>query len=703
MKNSVKLYLFLLGVFISLSITTPGYATKLVTKLTNHTNLHDYGYFIQLPGSYTPAENIFIMQRGAKTTVDSFTGSATSEQLIVDANTPSSSATIHNVGWYNGHSVSVHVSLHKNLDNFAGGTLSLAKESFLNLTIDGDVEVSYEFFDETNTPLAITTTVNCNQLNKQFYFGVTNVSFKTLHAYEPTNIFSRTWRDDKGIYWVTYHNEVDGAATGDTKQQLEIVTQPTKSIRFIYHNNTRNPVNVPYHPQFIAKPEFGAAYANSLILDKPESVLTLSSQQIIPKVPDNQKPNKLALYFDLTNILQSQQYHFENIRIDNFDGEDVTSLFTSQLQGNTLVVTANNPTDSRLCETTLSYHVNFKWQRYKHPVSDRFIENNKLSLFYAIRTEIQNSERAFDTTTSAHLAINYQGKVHVTFVDENNHSLQNTLVKSGILTQTFDVSKLYPEIPNYIPIKNTVTEDSGIYTLDTPTITHRYQRSMILSLKNPGDTLLVSRFNNQSLLHIWFKHESGKNIKLMAKLQNKKIVIKQYTAAQSDVQDNVYFDVPKNWLNKKVSFYLEDDLENISNIEQRTLIKEEKPTLIVPDNLSFGNQEVPPTDRFIKLSNNPLLHIKDDSQLDKGTWRIKVKLKKEMTSKDGQLLKHALYLNDEKTQNKKVMNNEEQLVASGNGNKIINLTKLLELKLSPSNSSGSYQGEIIWSLEDAPL
>lgn len=679
-----------------------GEATELVKKISNHTKLSDYGYFKALPGVYTPASHTFVMQSGAETEVIPLEGNVNSSQLTVDENSPAGSAMIRNVGWYQGKKVSVKVSMLKNLPSRAGGTIFFEKERFLTLSLLGDVKVTYEFFDEENQPIQLKTSFNTYDLSKKYYFGI-YFPLELLYASKPTNNFSRTWNDESGGYWVTYHNETETDAINSQKQQLQILTRPKEKLTFIYRNwNNNQPLEIPYRTDFVAKPEFGGALANSLTLEKPQPVSELKAQQIMPNVAEDRKLSNLEVRFNLTNLLQSQQYEPGNINIQNFNGEDVTALFSQEMQGEELVLTALQPQDSRLTATTLLYTVAVKWREDAPAVDNRFIDTEgNLTLPYTIQTKATNRDKVFNQATEGMLKVNYNSKVNLLFVDENNQPLKEPMSQPGILTQAFDVSSEYPEIPGYYPVKNPVEQDQGTFKQEEQTIVHRYRKNLEFQLKNSGEAIPVSRFTKEAEVAYSLKHEAGKTIRVMARFGGEEQLVKEYPTAPETVDDQVKMKIPDNWLDQEVEFYAMNETGQVSNNEKKIVSLEKGPQLKLPDVLSFGQLEIPVKDSYVKLPQEAELAITDESQLDKSQWKVKVKMQQMMKNQNNQTLSKGLsFIKEGK---RTPINDVEQTIASGSGSQMLNLANTLELTLVPSDVAGSYQGQLVWNLEDAPI
>ncbi|UQA99962.1 hypothetical protein [Pediococcus pentosaceus] len=84
-------------------------------------------------------------------------GNATTNRLSVDQKINVSQALVENVGFYQGKSVNLLVTLKRNKSNLKGGSLSFTKDYFLGIDIAGEVMVTYQFVDANQNPLTIKT------------------------------------------------------------------------------------------------------------------------------------------------------------------------------------------------------------------------------------------------------------------------------------------------------------------------------------------------------------------------------------------------------------------------------------------------------------------------------------------------------------------------------------------------------------------
>ncbi|WP_432749260.1 hypothetical protein [Pediococcus pentosaceus] len=289
--------------------------------------------------------------------------------------------------------------------------------------------------------------------------------------------------------------------------------------------------------------------------------------------------------------------------------------------------------------------------------------------------------------------------MNVVFLADNGFEvLRAREVKSGILTTKFDVADIYPKIAGYIPIKNDAVQNTGTFLPGNKTIIHRYRKGEKLSfkLKNLGDALYISRFSNQSKLTVSFTHEDGAKVRLVGNCAGEKRILKEYSNAAHQVDDEIISQFPKSWINKKVDFYLEDDQHQMSNKETRIIKQERGPELSLPSKIDFGSHEIPLESTVCSLTRTEWVHIKDRSELDHYPWILKVREERPLTNQNDQKLISRLYFKGN------VINGENQTIVQDTGNLNLDLSQYLQLVLEPMDQIGSYHGELRWTLEDAP-
>lgn len=662
--------------------------------------LTDLGYFHWANQSVTPAENTFIMHYGENTTVEPLEGDVYSDYLTVDRKTDKSKALVKNVGFYEGKEVSVLVTLERNKSNLDGGSISLTKSYFLGITVKGEMIVTYDFVDDTGQPLAIKTSFNYYGLNSNKYIGYKNPGtvIDSLYAENPTHILYDTWDGEGDDHWLYLNNITPGIPWRDPRQRFEITTKAVSNVMFVVHNNDVTPSSIVYFTDFLAKPEFPPAYAVDSSFENASRDVCLKAKQTIPNVDQWQKSTQMAINVNMEQVNRTQQYTFDKVIVTNFNGEDLTDLFSSQADDKNVQIVAKNPSDSRLYDTILQYKVCLKWIGAKNPVDTAIVSDGKLHLPFKVETILDGDHLEENAASSI---VNYLGKETTAFLNEQDTPLHDSITKDGILTTSFDLSDDYPEIPGYEPIKDE-KQDKGIFLPEEQTIIHRYRekKKLQFELTDMENPLFISRFTNKRELAFAFTHDKTTNISLMAQCGAEEKELKKYTAAPESVVDRLMVKFPENWLDQEVFFYIKDDNNQESEKESRIIKKESSPKLIIPNTISFGENEIPAMDRVISATTKEEFGVEDESKLDKSHWKIKVKEEQPLTNEKGQVLAQRLSYKNQKQE--VPINGDNQPIWEGSGSTKVNLAAHLQLAVHPSDTVGSYNGVLCWSLEDVP-
>lgn len=663
--------------------------------------LTDLGYFHWANQSVTPAENTFIMHYGKNTTVEALEGDVGSDYISVDRKTNRSKALVKNVGFYEGKEVSLLITVERNKSNLDGGTISFTKSYFLGIDISGEMIVTYDFLDKNGQPMEIKTAFNYYGLNQNKYIGYKNPGtiIDSLYAENPTHILYDTWDGGGDNYWLYLKNITAGIPWRDPRQRFEITTNAVSTITFMVHNNDVTPSSIVYFTDFIAKPEFPPAYAVDSEFEVANKDVYLKAQQTMPNVDQWSKTNQMEIDFNLEQVNQTRQYEPEKMRITNIIGEDLTDLFSYQVtDDNHVIIKAKNPTDNRLYDTVLQYNVYLKWIGAENPVDSSAVSDGKLSLPFSVQTIFDGKNLGEKSAASV---INYGAQITIAFLDEGDNMLLDSMTKEGILTTPFDLSNDYPEIPGYEPIKDN-KQDKGIFLPDEQMIVHRYREKKVLQFKlnDSENPLYISRFTNLRELSYTFSHDAGAKVYLMARCGTEEKVLKEYADAPENTIDTVKFTFPENWLDQEVFIYIKDDNNQESEKESRIIKKESSPKLIIPNTISFGENEIPAMDKVISATTKEEFGVEDVSKLDKSHWTIKVKEEQPLTNEKGQVLAQRLSYKNQKQD--VPINGENQPIWDGSGSTKVKLAEHLQLAIHPSDTVGTYNGVLCWSLEDVP-
>lgn len=666
--------------------------------------LTDLGYFHWANQAKTPADNTFIMHYNDNLSIEPIEGKANTSFIEVNRNTNKSKALVKNVGFYKGKKVNLLITLERNKGNLNGGSIYLTKDDFLRIYIYGEMIVTYDFLDEDNQPLTLETSFNYSGLNQNKYIGFLSPGtlIKGLYANNPTNILYDVWDGGPDDYWVYFENPTGGGAWAvDPRQDLELTTKPISNVKFVIHNNDSTTSSIKYRTDFLAEPEFPVAYGVDSSFEKANQDIYLSAQQTIPNIEKWEKNKSMELCFNLQKIYSTHQYSFKEAKVTNLNGDDLTDLFkiSNEPNGNVALV-INNLNDKRLYDTVLLYDIKLNWKGMDYPVDIGLIKDGKLPLSFDIKTLLNDQSLGEQSGKSS---VNYKGKIIIPFLDEKDNILQSPLVKEGIVTTPYDVSKDYPEIKGYYPIKNS-SKDTGIYLPDEQTIVHRYKKGepIQFELLDKEDPLYVSRFTKDREITFNFSHEANEKIYLMAKCGKEEITLEKYSEAAETVKNRTFhFKAPEKWLGQQVSFYLKDEEGRVSQEEVRTIQTEPSPQLTLPEDINFGVKEIPSMNTVSSLEEGNIFKVEDNSKLDKSLWTIKLSEETPLMNSQGNKLNDRLSFTT--YEGKEVhLNSTEQIIWQDSGNAKVDLSDKLHLKLQPSDNTGNYSGILKWNFEDAP-
>ncbi len=663
--------------------------------------LTDLGYFHWANQFKTPADNTFVMHYGQETEIVPISGNVDKGTLTVDNTTNTSSALVKNVGFYHGKQVNLKATIKKNKSNLAGGSLFLYQSYFLGIDIDGEMIVNYEFLDQNNEPLTVETSFNYYGLNANKYIGFSSPGswIKGIYANNPTNILYDIWDGGTDDYWFYLKNLTKGVPWHDPRQNLELTTKPINKIQFVVHNNDSTTSSLDYSTDFVADPEFPMAYGIDSSFAKANQKIDLKAQQTIPNIKKWEKSKSMQVKFDLSKIYDTQQYSFKGAKITNLNGDDLTDLFTvTNDQEKKIILKTKDLNDKRLYDTVLFYYLNLRWEGETHPVDIKSIQNENLPLRFSVSTQLNGQplgEQPGETL------VNYKGNLKVLFLDDKDAVLHPPLITQGIVTTSYDLSKEYPEIEGYDPVKN-AEKDLGVYLPDEQTIDHRYRKGKALQfeLMNKENPLYASRFTGEREISFKITHEKSEKVYLTAQCGEEEKVLKEYTDAPEEIADKFTVQFPEQWFEQEVSFYIKDSKGNISEKERRVLKKELSPTLVLPDELTFGETVIPTMDTFLSLTQKEEIRVVDDSQLDHSHWRVKVKEEQPLTDEQTHVLDRRLSFKEQDQHTP--INEENQLVWEGSGSEKMDLAEHLQLMIFSSDNVGNYQGVLRWTLEDAP-
>lgn len=529
-------------------------------------------YFRYASSIRTPANNTFVMHYGSNSSVEIIKGNYSKKSLSVSKDTPESIALIKNVGFYLGKSVNVKITM-DNKNGQAGGKMGIGSVSgFLDITISGEVLITYEFFDSEGNELPVETSFNYYGVNRNKYIGYNHPDnvIKYLVANNPTDIIYDSWSDVTS-YWMYFKNNFS-KPWGSPAQAFEIITKPVSRIETVVKNLDITPSSLMYETDFLANPEFSGASAIERQFDQEPMNVSVNATQTIPNVGHGSKMKSMKVNFTLDNTNKNPQYKVNDFKVTKFDGEDISNLFTGAKNSDSnYQISLKTPSNAKLYDTVLNYQVNLEWiGSDQNSVDKATIQDDYLPIPFTVNTQINGANKA---SSSASSYVNYIGHVTLDYLDENNSPIYATEAFKGTITEPFDLSDQYPAIEGYYPIKEKAGNDQGIFKPDPQNFVHHYKKGLPIkfTLKEAEGSLKFSRFSKTRELTIHFSHEIKEDLHFMAKFGDEEFKIKDYPDAGSDVEDKVIFKVPDTWIDHEVAFYMENDTGQKSTKENDVL------------------------------------------------------------------------------------------------------------------------------------
>jgi hypothetical protein len=649
-----------------------------------------------------PADNTFIMRNGEATTIEKLSGVLDGDTVITGLDSvKESSVLIRNVGFYQGKNVNVRATI--TMLKPAGTDMIVSKTNFLRLRIfsSGVAQVSYEFLDDQLQPFPLKTTFNEMGLNKWKDLTILNPAATVDAFYATPDSTIQYTEDDQGL---TLHSTSNHWKNDQSK--LAITTKEISAFVFTLKNNDTKPApqgisEVQYLSQFFPEIEFPLANPQQLPVQKiVNNEVTTSFQQTIPYTEKRSVLPELS--YKVANLPQNQ-FQMKNVTVKDFCGNDRTTWFDQQFdeQGNLLIsakpeILANETFYDNSYLFTI--HQTFIGSK-DNPVDQTILEENCLRLQTQITENFGTGEQNIGISESP---IDYLSGVNVIYVDEQNQPLLEAGCVTDIITSTVDLSLFYPALEGYYPIHESREKDQVTVTPEEQTVYHHYRKGqpLLFALKDTENPMLIPRFSKKKTLAYTFSHDPEVAVQVVAECGNQRQVLKEYEKGNQKLEDTATFTVPTNWMNQEVSFYLENQQGERSTSEVRTLSSEKGPQLVLPKNLSFGTQAIPAADCFVTAVNQNEIRVEDQSQLEKSQWTVKVRMERPMKNEAQVELKNPFHFRIQAKET--VISTEDTPIWTGTGSAALGQEDRLQLALHPADQMGSYQGSLIWTLEDAP-
>lgn len=663
----------------------------------------------QYSGTMLPeSKDIFNFRYGKNTYFKKLSGEVLNgEKLYVNKTPSEAQAMIYHIGYYQGKNINVKITL----TGRAGG-LYINKKDFLNIDLDigGWITIKFEFFDQANNLVSIPLTTNWNKINKQVSLKIGKDKIRYLIA-DPTNQF--TYKEESNGE-LTLQNNVTSAVDTGINSSLQCILYPTTEVSFNFNHKQGYNSYIKYNYENLNASMLSNAYGLDERFDTFNSNdLTLTAvQDISNNIADesnasNGKLNALATNFRKEiDSLPFSQYKIDGFQVLDSDGNNLTDLFSLSVKDeNDIILIARNPKDNRLYNTALMYLVKSKWiGSEEKPVDPGRIDNNG---YLKVPFEVQTTSIPNNTFISkGQSSIFYKGNININFVDIDNPEkiLRDPLTIPSILTLSFDLSKEYPDIPNYQPVftpsNDSENNDKGILLEKTKEITHQYLRknNIHFEILNKDSLTINQGTQTEVTMNFSVSLELSDAYDLYGEYNGKRQLIHHYTTSNGK-KDSLTFNIPKEWIGKKVIFYVVSNHYNTeSNKEERQIIARE-PELRVPPIFSFGETEIKNEKYGILLPDALKNEIKviDDAQVK---WKINIKEMLPFSAKNEEQLLERIHFTIKGKEY--ILNQEDQTILTGETSTQLDKNDSIFIIITPADKPGKYQGILEWTLLNGP-
>lgn len=134
--------------------------------------------------------------------------------------------------------------------------------------------------------------------------------------------------------------------------------------------------------------------------------------------------------------------------------------------------------------------------------------------------------------------------------------------------------------------------------------------------------------------------------------------------------------------------------------EASTVVQYAGPRIELPEKLTFDVQEIPASDRLVKLANAQEINVSDNSQKQKIKWTLLVREEQPLKNKTSGELANRLSISAQDHLIQITVAN--QPVLEGTGSAQLKLTDCMGLTLHPTDKTGPYKGTLTWTFMNGP-
>ena len=665
--------------------------------VTNGGSVTKSSYFKDANTAIIPADNAFMIRRTPETKMIASSGYIENGYLLVDAENPTGSITLANVGYYKNKKVTLKISMTNKSKSWSAVSFSDKDGYFLGVDVGargekGVVDIEYSFFDDEGNPLPIKTSLNYKGLNRAKTVSIFDFENKieNMYALEDTSI----QYDILGSGTYTFRSEEGGYH--DNQQKITFTTKEITNLKLQIANRESTTSSLEYLRQFLPNVDIpGIEAKNQSFQVANDPNIGSNFIQTIPYLNSGRYMNQLSY---VVNADIGNQYAKSKWIVTNLQGEDWTNGFTFQKNPDgTTTITAKPET---LKKSAFYDNVYLLKELYDFVGSEsNLVDKGRLTPTNQYPIHFQASQSVNGdgnhAKTSGTTLINYLSQVQVQHIDQETKqplpNVQDTVVE-GIITDPFHVNPI--TIPGYQVVKNQPI--TGIFLPEKQMLSHLYTPVKATLEANDFSTVIGNIPTDQEEI--------------------KKFILKEAKVKATELPNNT--DIT-NQVKVKDTGDLHNEIGSyvvtleVMNVEKEITVKVMEGNLellSVPEKISFEAIKIPSKERVFNRNGDQGEIIVADKRENRSEWNLYVKQVKPLSSNENDVLSNALVY----TQNgvDMVLNNQNYLIQSqiSPDYKDVHLkwkdTEGIRLKIQPGpnvKANTRYQGELEWTLTDTPV
>ncbi|WP_242141906.1 MULTISPECIES: adhesive domain-containing protein [unclassified Bacillus cereus group] len=646
-----------------------------------------------------PGDSAFIMRKTSETKLIASSGYVTKfESLKVDNNHPTGSVTFKNIGYYNGKKVTLRVDL--TAKSPSGGELFFNNDYFLGIDAGpqfqgskGSVDVEYSFFDETGEPLSLKTVLNYQGLNKNKYISVYDFEQKIENVFALSN----TLISYNNLGGGTYRFGDDATPSYyDDRIKISFQTKKVHSLKIHVDNRDTTTSSVRYETKYffkVAIPKVDALNQTFQVANDPK--ISAGFIQTIPYLAQQGHMKQLSY---LVTSDTGNQYTKSKWIVENIQGTDRTDWFTfEENPDGTTKITAKPETvnNQNFYDTVYIFKQIYDFVGSEtNPVNkSRLKDNNMYPIHFTVSQSVDGT--ADYGKTNGTTLINYMSQVQVQHIDQDTKqpipNVQDTVVE-GMITDPFHVNPL--EIPGYQVVKNQPI--TGIFLPEKQVLSHIYT-PVKATLEATDFSTVVGNIPTD-------KEEMKKCILKEAKVKAMELPSNTDITSQVEVVDI-------GGLHNQIGSYTVTlKVKNVEKTITVNVIEGSLAFISVPEKISFENIRIPSREKIVNRSRMQGEIVVSDKRENGKEWSVYVKQVKPLTSSEKVVLPDAFVYTKNGVDT--VLNDQNYLVHSQKSTDYHNVSinwkdsEGIRLKVKPGPNvkvNETYQGELEWTLTDAPM